>query len=79
MPTQKTRRTERETPSTLAPLSMFFLLPLGLPYVNWASQECCLFYLRSLPLSLDLPLIYFCQFFLPSPLATAILNSFFLF
>ena len=61
-------------------LYVFFLfLPLGLPYVNWASQECCLFYLRSLPLSLDLPLIYFCQFFLPSPLATAILNSFFLF
>ena len=42
---QKTRREERErdppTSSPLAPLFMFFLLPLGLPYVNWASQECC--------------------------------------
>ena len=26
---------------------MVFFLPLGLPYVYWASQECCLFYLRS--------------------------------
>ena len=24
-----------------------FFLPLGLPYVNWAGQECYLFYLRS--------------------------------
>ena len=27
-------------------LYMFFLFPLSLPYVNWASQEGCLFYLR---------------------------------
>ena len=33
--------------------------PLGLPYVNWASQECCLFYLRSSLWSSDLPLFYF--------------------
>ena len=26
---------------------MFYLLPLGLPYVNWASQECCLYHPRS--------------------------------
>ena len=25
---------------------MFFLLPLSLPYVNWASHEGCLFHLR---------------------------------
>ena len=31
----------------------------SLPYVNWASQECCLFYLRSSLWSLDLPLFYF--------------------
>ena len=39
----------REAPcSTLAPLFMcFFLLLLSLPYVNWATQEGCLFYLRS--------------------------------
>ena len=44
----------------LAPLFIcFFLFPLGLLHVNWASQECCLFYLRSSLLSLDLPLFYF--------------------
>ena len=32
MPTQKARR---DTPGPLVPLYMFFLLPLGLPYVNW--------------------------------------------
>ena len=37
----------RETPGPLAPLFICFFLPLGPPYVNWASQECCLFYLRS--------------------------------
>ena len=41
----------------------FLLLPLGLPCVNWASQECCLFYLRFSLWSLDLPLFYFCGFF----------------
>ena len=37
----------------------FFLLSLGLPYVNWASKECCFFYLRSLVWSSGLPLFYF--------------------
>ena len=37
----------------------FFPLPLGLPYVNWASQECCLFYLRSSLLSSDFSFFYF--------------------
>ena len=46
--------------SILVPLFVcFFLLPLGLPYVNWASQVCCLLYLRSSLQSLDLPLFYF--------------------
>ena len=48
---------------TLSPwllfLYVFFFLPLGLPYVNWASQECCLFYPRSSLWSSDLPLFYF--------------------
>ena len=39
-----------------------FLLPTSLPYVDWASQEGCLFYLRSSLPSLDLPLLYFCGF-----------------
>ena len=43
----------------LAPLSMFFSPPPGLPYVKWASQECCLFYLRSSLQFLDFPLFYF--------------------
>ena len=42
---------------------MFFLLPLSLPYVNRASQERCLFYLRSALRSSDLPLFYFHGFF----------------
>ena len=62
---------------------MFFFLPLGLPYVNWASQECCLFYLRSSFQSSDLPLTFLCSIFagfsLPCLLATAILDSFSLF
>ena len=64
----------------LAPLfKCFFLLPLGLPFVNWASQECYLFYLRSSLCSSDLPLFNFMGFFLPCLLAATILDSFFLF
>ena len=58
---------------------MFFLLPLGLPYVNWASQECCLFYPRPSLWSLDLPLSIFMGFSLPFLLSTTILDSLFLF
>ena len=61
MPTQKTRREEkRASPGPLATLFTCFLsFPLGLPYVNWASQECYLFYLRSSLQSSDLPFFYF--------------------
>ena len=56
--------------------------PLGLPYVNWASQECCLFYLRSSLRSSDLPLTFLCSVFMgfsfPCLLATTILDSYFL-
>ena len=61
-PTQKTQREKcanarergrnRERELWLPFLYVFFPLPLGLPYVNWASQEGCLFYLRSSDLSL---------------------------
>ena len=37
-----------------------FLLPLILPYVNWASQEGCLFQLRFSVWSSNLPLFHFC-------------------
>ena len=58
------RHKESQAPAPiLVPLFLFLLLPLGLPYVNWASQECCLFYLRSSLQSLDLPLFYFCRLF----------------
>ena len=90
MPTQRRepaggrkRQTKRERESPLAPLFICFFLPLGLPYVNWARQECCLFYLRSSLRSLDLPLTLLCSIFmgfpLPCLLATAILDSCFLF
>ena len=55
---------ERERARTLAPPFICFFLPLGLPYANWASQECCLFYMKSSLRSSDLPLFYFCGLFL---------------
>ena len=54
---------ERERPGPLAPLFICFFLPLGLPCVNWASQECRLFYPTSSLRSSDLPLFYFWGFF----------------
>ena len=53
----------RKTLSPFAPLFICFFLSLRLPNVNWASHECCLFYLRSSLRSSDLPLFYFCQLF----------------
>ena len=38
---------------------MFFLLPLSMPYINWASQQGCLFYQKFSLRSSDLPLFYF--------------------
>ena len=50
------QRSERERA-----LCLLFLLPSppGLSCVNWASQECCLFYLRSSLRSSDLPFFSF--------------------
>ena len=62
----RTQERERERPQALWLLFLCFFLrptPPGLPYVNWASQKCCLIYLRSSLHSLDLPLFYFCGFF----------------
>ena len=69
----------RESLGPLAPLFIFFSSPLGLPYVNWASQECCSFYLRFSLQSSDLPCSIFTGFSLPCPLAIAILDSCFVF
>ena len=60
---ERERQRERETPGPLAPLFICFFPPPGLPCVNWASQECFLFYLRSSLWSSDLPLFYFCGLF----------------
>ena len=49
----------RERESDLWFLFLYVYLSLGLSYVNWVSQECCLFYLRSSLWSLDLLLFYF--------------------
>ena len=49
------------------------------PPVNWASEECCLFYLRSSLCSSELPLFYFHGSSLPCLVASAILDSCFLF
>ena len=81
----KKHEEKRGTWLSLTPLFIlfiyFFLLPLSPPYVIWASQEGCLFYLRFSLQSLDLPLFYFCGLFpsLSKEKATAILDSFFLF
>ena len=61
---ERTRVRGRERPLALWLLFLYdFLFPLGLPYINWASQECWLFYLRSSLQSSDLPLFYFCRLF----------------
>ena len=67
---------ERERASFGSSFYVFFSLCLS--YVNWASQECCLFYLRSSLRSSDLLLFYFLGLF-PCLLATAVLDSFSLF
>ena len=74
MLTQKTRREERESQPFGSSFHMFFL-PLGLPYINWASEECHLFYLRSSLRSSDLPLFCFRGLFPSCLLAAAVLDS----
>ena len=56
-----------------------FLLPVSLSYINWASQEGCLFFPRSSLQSSDLSLFCFLGLSLLCLLATVILDSFFLF
>ena len=61
---------------------MFFLFLLSLPYVNWASRQGCLLYLRFSLWSSDFPLFYFCRLFPSCLLVTAKgswLDSFFRF
>ena len=61
-PTQKIKRGEALI--LLGFLLLYIcILPLGPPYVNWARQDGCLFYLRPSLGSWDLPLFYFCWLF----------------
>ena len=53
----------RERRRSSVPLFICFFPSLGLPYVNWASQEGCSFFLRSSLWSSDLPLFYFLRLF----------------
>ena len=77
-----TRRRESKRQRALAPLFIVFFSPLGLPYANWAWPGA-LFSLKSSLRSSDLPLTFRCSVFagfsLPCLLATAILDSCFLF
>ena len=76
---ERERERERERdPGPLALVFICFFLSLGLPYVNWASWECCLFYLRS---SGPWTFLYsiFTGFSFPCLLATTVLDSCFLF
>ena len=57
--TQRLEKKRDQRPNFGSFYCMFFLLTLSLPYVNWASQEGCLFYLKFSLQSLDLPLFYF--------------------
>ena len=62
--TQKTRREGRqEAQFWLFLFYVFFLLPMSLPYVNWASQERCLLQLRFSLWSSDLSSFNFCGLF----------------
>ena len=61
-PTKMMQRREREKerdPRHFGSSFYRFFSPLGLPFVNGASQECCLFYLRSSLWPSDLPLFCF--------------------
>ena len=69
---------KRESPGPWAPLFICFL-PLGLPCVNGASQECCLSHLRSSSGPRTFLCSIFVGFSLPCLLATAILDSCLLF
>ena len=56
---ERERERERERASWLWLFYLYVYLSLRLSYVNWASQECCLFYLRSSLWSSDILLFYF--------------------
>ena len=71
--------TPKERPNLGSSFYMFDLLPLSLPYINWASQEGGLFH-EVLPPVLGFSFVPFSRAFsFLFLLVTAILDSFFLF
>ena len=60
-----TQKTREERPQSFQSSSFYTFVSslLSLPYVNWAIQKGCLFYLRSSLQSWDLPLFYFHELF----------------
>ena len=60
---RRTPQRAEERESWLWLLYLYVYLSLGLSCVNWASQEGCLFYLRSSLWPFDLLLFYFCGLF----------------
>ena len=73
---RKERPSARGRESWFWLLYLYVYLSLGLSYVDWASQECCLFYLRSSLRASDLLLFHFRGLFPSLSVATAILDSF---
>ena len=78
MPTQNRWREESPWPNFGSSFYMFFLLLLGLPHVNWVSQECSLFTWGPHSSPQTFLCSIFVGFSLLCLLATAILDSFFL-
>ena len=76
---QRVEERERERESRLWLFYLYVYLSLGLSYVNWASQECCLFYLKSSLRSWDLLLFHFCGLFPSLSCSRCHLDSFSLF
>ena len=73
---RKERPSARGRESWFWLLYLYVYLSLGLSYVEWASQACCLCYLRSSLRASDLLLFHFRGLFPSLSVATAILDSF---
>ena len=59
----KRHKEKRSLVAQFWPIFLCFSPSPSLPYVNWASQGCCLFYLMLSLQSSDLPLFYFPEIF----------------
>ena len=73
------RQTQKGRLNSGSSFYTFCLLPMNLPYVNWDSQEGCLFHLGFSFQSSNFLLFHFLGFFLSLSFSHSILDSFFLF